>query len=201
MKNNNWKRIGKGAALAIAIVVGGGFALSAISNVGKEQDRADLLAIKAAYEDAINTGNAKGISAHLDPEFTYTTLTGLEIKGAQQFSDGIAAVKAFVGPKGSYTVSVQPAMGKTTFFKWKGNELAVARGTTTDKVTVDSGGKTVDYDFASLWFAVLNKDGGNWKLVHAYAMFTSNPFSDAQLQKFNAALTAGAPKTGEKKGG
>lgn len=198
-KEKNWIRIGKRTALAAGIFLAAGIGLHAVSNVGREADRAALLTIKDAYQEAINTGNTAKLAPHLDADFTYTTITGLEIKSAQEFTDGLAAVQSFLGAGGKYTVTVLPAMGKTSFWR----QMAFARGTTTDKVTVDSGGQKKDYDFGSLWFAVMSKDSGSWKLVHAYAMFTSNPFSQQQLDRFNAALSSGTKKApkGPTKGG
>ena len=187
-------KMGKTAALALAIVLGGGLVMHGITNVGHEADRAELQKLRGAYETAMNTGNFAGLTPLLDKDFTYTTILGNDIKSAAEFEGAYKAVQTVIGASkgGSYTVAVNPALGKTNFW----GDFAFTRGTTDEIVVTaeDVAGKVVKKTnkFGSLWFATAHKDNGTWKLVHAYAMFSKNPFSDQQVKDFTAALQKAA---------
>ncbi|TPW20944.1 MAG: hypothetical protein FD126_1178 [Elusimicrobia bacterium] len=187
-------KMGKTAALALAIVLGGGLVMHGVTNVGHEADRAELQKLRGAYETAMNTGNFASLTPLLDKDFTYTTILGNDIKSAAEFEGAYKAVQAVIGANkgGSYKVAVNPALGKTNFW----GDFAFTRGTTDETVITaeDVAGKVVKKtnNFGSLWFATAHKDNGAWKLVHAYAMFSKNPFSDQQVQDFTAALSKAA---------
>ena len=198
MNDCNARKAGKTALMALGIMLVGGLVMHALTNAGHEQDRADLLKLKVAYEKALNTGDFTDLKGGLDKDFTYTTILGNEIKSAAEFESAYKAIQKVIGADkgGSYKIAVTPALGKSNFWSRNGQEFAFTRGTTEETVVTaeDQAGAVVkkSNDFGSLWFATAHKDGNAWKLVHAYAMFSKNPFTDAQIAGFTAALQKAA---------
>ena len=198
MNDCKLRKAGKTALMALGIVMVGGLLMHALTNAGHEQDRADLLKLKASYEKALNSGDFTDLKTGLDKDFTYTTILGNEIKSAAEFENAYKAIQTVIGANkgGSYKITVTPALGKSNFWSKNGEEFAFTRGTTEETVVTaeDQAGKIVKKSnaFGSLWFATAHKDAGTWKLVHAYAMFSKNPFTQAQIDGFTAALQKAA---------
>ncbi|MBI3299083.1 MAG: hypothetical protein HYZ75_13020 [Elusimicrobia bacterium] len=193
----------KTGVMAMAIVFGAGLVMHALTNVGREEDRGKLRALGAAYEKALNKGDFTDLNNGLDANFTYTTILGNDIKSAAEFQAAYGAIRTVIGADkgGSYTVALTPGLGGANFYSTGGEDFAFIRGTSDETVVTaeaDKAGKVTkkSNNFGSLWFATAHKDknNGNWKLAHAYAMFSRNPFSDAQVKAFTAALQkASAP--------
>ena len=124
-----------------------------------EQDKDALRSLRATYEKAIAERDLELLKPHLAPDFTAVMITADEITGYDGILSYWKKVEDFLGPDGTYQVSVDP---DDTIFE--GN-IAIAKGRAKEQVV--RGGKHLD--FTSQWTAIARKEGDAWKIVRIQA--------------------------------
>lgn len=169
------------ALIVLGALTAGAMGVVAVTNVNHETDRKALLAIKDAYEQALNNDNLAGFTPHFDPAFNGVLATGAEISSTKEFEQHWAQIKGLVGigKGGKYSVKVVPVPMGTMFV----SDVAVSFGTTDDSLTLarEPGKK---YDFHTSWVAVSRNQGGTWKVasLHTSMLHPENTFNKAQLE-------------------
>jgi ketosteroid isomerase-like protein len=140
-----------------------------------ESDRADLRTIKAAYEEAVNSGDLSKIAPYLDKNVTGVMVTGEAVEGLEGLESYWKKIQTLIGPGGSYQVKVN--VDKTDLF----TDLAVSRGNTEDLVRLPAG---KELTFSSFWTAVCRKDNGKWKVLRMQASMdpVQNVFVSSRLK-------------------
>lgn len=146
-----------------------------LAKADDEADRVALRRIKAAYEEAVSTGNPSKIAPYLSDGITGVMVTGEPIQNFQSLEAYWTKVKSMIGDGGTYQVKV--TTDKTDLY---GN-LSVSRGTTEDVVHLANG---KEFKFNSLWTAVCHKEAGVWKVVRMQATMdpVNNPFITARIR-------------------
>jgi len=162
---------------------------SAAAQDPRTGDREQLRALLKRGADALNTRNLDSMSPYVTPEFTLITLDDKKLRG-------IAAVKDYYkslyeGP-GAVLKAIEThpeADDLTTFIDEK---AGVSWGTSKDRYTFTNGDAR---EMTSRWSAVVQKDGGTWKLVsvHFSANLLDNPVVDTvKASMRNLAIIVGA---------
>jgi ketosteroid isomerase-like protein len=148
-----------------------------------EAEHAALRKIKAAYEDAVNSGNPSKIGPFLGKEVTGVMVTGEPVQGLEGLESYWRKIQSLIGPGGSYQVKVN--VEKSDLY----GDLAVSSGTTDDVVRLANG---QELKFNSLWTTVCRKENGDWKLIRMQATMdpVENVFVSAKTKM--AKLTYGA---------
>ena len=126
---------------------------------GEEEDRASLRALKATYEEAINTNDLAKMTPYLSDSFQGVMVTGESVQGRSAVESYWKKIRAMIGSGGSYTVAVTP--GAVTLE----GDLAIASGSAQEVVI--SGGQQFRFD--SMWTAVCRRAGDGWKLERLQA--------------------------------
>jgi len=140
-----------------------------------EAEHTALRAIKAAYEQSVNSGNPAGLAPYLSDNVTGVMVTGEPVKGLDGLKTYWQKIQEMLGPGGSYHVTVNAE--KSDLF----GDIAVSHGTTEDRVTT-SGGK--EFKFSSNWTSVCHKENGAWKVIRMQATMdpVNNPFIAARVK-------------------
>lgn len=148
-------------------------ASSRASSLEQKADHEALRALVPLYEQAASEGKPSLLKPHLDPEFTGVMVTGEEVTGLSALEDYWRKIRALIGDGGKYTVKVNVAAPAII-----DGGLAVARGTTSERVVTESG---KEYHYTGYWTAVCRKTDGQWRLLRVQASMDpiSNPFVSA----------------------
>lgn len=153
------------------------FSLPAFAqNPADDAEWEKIRAMKPVYEQAVVTGKLEDLLPLLSKDFSVTTLTAESLKGFEQFKAYRDKIWTMMGQGGTYQTSIAYKPG------YLFGDVAVADGTTQDKV-VTSSGRT--FDFSSQWTAVFTKEGGAWKIfkIHASMDPLSNDFIKMDLKR------------------
>lgn len=150
-----------------------------------EADHDQLRAIRAIFEDAVNTRDIDKLAPILDDGITGVPVTGEEVRGM----DGLRAywrkVWEMIGEGGSYRVEVHPELSSLY------GDLAVARGSADERVVTDNGR---EFRYTSHWTAVARRVAdGTWKVLRMHSAMdpVNNPFVAAQVRASRIAYGAG----------
>ena len=145
------------------------------TGTGEEADHQALRAIRDAYQEAVNGNKLELLTPFLDPEFTGVMVTGEEVAGLKGLKDYWTKIQNLMGPGGKYAVKVNPDRSLIL------GDVALAKGTTEDRVTTDAG----DYAFGSAWTTVARKVNGQWKVLRVQGSMDpiGNPFVLAILKR------------------
>ncbi len=163
------------------------FVLAFSSSLALADDAAEhaaLRKIKAAYEDAVNSGNPSKIGPFLAKEATGVMVTGEPVAGLEGLESYWKKVQSLIGPGGSYQVKVN--VDKSDLY----GDLAVSSGTTDDVVRLADGR---ELKFNSLWTTICRKENGDWKLIRMQATMdpVDNVFVSAKLKMAKISFGAG----------
>lgn len=178
----------KGLIAAAAVLVAGvAIAASVANENGTEADKAQLRAIGAAYEMAVNQDNMAALQNHLASGFTATMATGHQVKSFDEFRAYWQTMKGLVGIgaglNGRYEAHLNP---QDSIFV---GDYAFSVGTSAETLVTDVPGAagaprvSNSYAFSSLWYAVSVKENGAWKLKSARVVVDPSHavFSSAKL--------------------
>ena len=140
-----------------------------------EAEHAALRKIKAAYEDAVNSGNPSKIGPFLGKEVTGVMVTGEPVQGLESLESYWKKIQSIIGQGGSYHVNVN--VSKSDLY----GDTAVSSGTTEDVVRLANGR---ELKFNSLWTTVCRKENGDWKIIRMQATMdpVENVFVSARLK-------------------
>jgi len=146
----------------------------------EEAEHAALRAMKAAYEEAVNTSNLSKFAPFLSESITGVMVTGEEVQGFPSIESYWKKIKELIGEGGSYHVTINP--DRSELF----GDLAIGHGSTDDVVRLPNG---KELKFNSHWTAVFRKQNGSWKVLRMQA--TMDPVDNVFTRwKMNAAKVA-----------
>ena len=147
------------------------FATPASAQEERHQDHEQLRALLTRGAEAMNTRRLDEITPYLHPDFTLITVDNRKLKGIselqtywQELFDGETPLLK--------SVEIRPEADELTTFL--DEDSGVVFGKSNDRYTFTDGDVR---DMTSRWSAVVEKDGGTWKLVsvHFSANLLDNP--------------------------
>ncbi len=122
-------------------------------------DRAAILTLQAAYEDAVNAGDLKALLPHLSRDFQGDMVTGDKVSGRGQlleFWGRLSRALRDGDNSGSYRVRLHPEEVRID------GDSAQARGSTSEEVVLPDG-QVLRY--SSVWSSRLRREGGRWVIA------------------------------------
>lgn len=176
-------------AARLGIVVLALHACLAGAQEARKEDHDQLRALLKRGAEALSTRNLDSMAPYVHPDFTVITIDDKKLKGIpalKQYYNNLfegqgALLKA---------MEVRPEADEVTQFL--DDNSGVSYGTSQDRYTFIDGDVR---EMKTRWSAVVQKDGGTWKLVgvHFSGNIFSNPVLDAaKTQARNLVIGAGA---------
>ena len=150
-----------------------------VPDAAYEAEREELLALKALYQRAVEEEDPSLLAPHLHQRFTGVMVTGEAVASFEEIEDYWRRIQELMGEGGKYSLEVSAGEKVSVF-----GDLAVAHGTTSDKVVTGTGKK---YLFNSNWTAVCKKEDGAWKILRIH-----DSMSDSITNEFVQAMLGGA---------
>ncbi len=134
-----------------------------------------LRAIKALYEEVVQSDNLTRLLPYLPDKLTAVTPTGETLKNPQELQAYFHKIWEMIGKAGTYQVKVD--VEHTELY----GDLALSYGTA-DELIRTAAGK--EWRFPMLWTAVLRKDGEQWQMVRMHGSLDplTNVFVTTQLR-------------------
>ena len=141
----------------------------ATTDARTEAEHEALRQLRAIYEGAIRDGRLENLAPYLADDFHGVMVTGRVVNGLGELKQYWSDIHQLMGNGGKYTTTLTPDLSVIL------GDVALARGTSADVVTTDTGQQ---YRFTSMWTAVLQKQDGRWKLRQAQGTIdpVDNPF-------------------------
>lgn len=147
------------------VVVGEAFEAEAAHDALRE--------LRKIYEQAVNENKVELLEPYIDEDFTGVMVTGDLVSSYAELQDYWQGIQDQL-KGGTYVTALEPDLS------WlHNNDIAVAKGTTTDLVTSSQG---TEFHFTSSWTAVLVNRDGAWKLRRIQG--TMDPIGNEFVQKF-----------------
>ena len=144
--------------------------------IDTEADHNQLRAMRATFEDAVNSRNIERLAPILDENVTGVPVTGEEVRGFAGLRAYWEKVWDMIGEGGSYHVEVHPELSDLY------GDLAIARGWADERVVTNMGR---EFRYKSHWTAVARRNAeGNWKLLRMHSSMdpVNNPFVHAEVR-------------------
>jgi hypothetical protein len=164
-------------------------ASAVVAQEPRKEDHDQLRALMKKGADALTTRNIDSMAPYVFPGFTVITLDDKKLKGLPEVKQYYGNL--FDGPNAMLkAMEVRPEADDVTQFL--DDNSGVSYGVSNDRYTFRDGDVR---DMKSRWSAVVQKDGGTWKLVsvHFSGNLLQNPVLDAAKSTVrNAAIIAGA---------
>lgn len=137
--------------------------------IDTQADREALRQLKSIYEQAIHENRVDALRPHLHADFHGVMVTGRAVNSFDDLQKYWRDIRDLIGEGGTYTTTLNPEVSDIV------GDITLARGTT-DDVVVTSDRK--EFQFNTLWTAVLQKQDGQWKIrrVHGSMDPVDNPF-------------------------
>ncbi|MDA8018781.1 MAG: nuclear transport factor 2 family protein [Thermoanaerobaculia bacterium] len=114
-----------------------------------------LRELRTIYERAVNENRLELLEPHLEDGVVGVMVTGEVVEGFDGLRTYWRNLLDLIGEGGSYTTTLEPQLS------WIHGDVAVAKGSTRDVVTIASG---KEYHFTSSFTAVLVDHGAQWKI-------------------------------------
>lgn len=137
----------------------------------RDQDREQLRAIQAVFEQAIKNNSIEDIRQHTHKDFSFVSFTDRSFKDFDSFAKQWGVTRQqMLGKKGTFTSQLNP---EPTFFY---DDIAICHGCASNQMK-DSHGK--DFVYTSNWTVVCKKEQEDWKVVRAHNSL--DPFANPML--------------------
>ena len=149
-------------------------------------DHDALRALKSVYEDSVMKNDLDALAPFLHPNFSGIMLTGERVTSLDELKSYWGKIRGMMGGGGKYTFVIEPEESVLL------GEVALAKGTTQDKVVTGGG---TEYSFDTAWTAVLQRTGGQWKILRIQGSM------DPLTNEFVTSAVGGATTTGALLGG
>lgn len=165
----------KALRFAVLVLLTLGLSPPASAQEERSQDHEQLRALLRRGAEALTTRQVDPMAPYLHPEFTVVTVDNRKLKGIaelQRYWNELFGGKAPL----LKSMEARPEADKLTTFL--DDNTGVVYGTSNDRYTFADGDVR---EMTSIWSAVVQKDGGIWKLVsvHFSANVLDNPVLDA----------------------
>jgi ketosteroid isomerase-like protein len=139
----------------------------------EEAEHQAIRELRALVEQAIRDNRLDLLADALHSDFHGIMLTGRAVNNMSELREYWQGIQALMGEGGRYTTTVNPERSVIL------GDLALARGTTDDVVVTGDG---EEYRFTTMWTAVLQKEGGRWKLRRVQG--TIDPIGNPFVREF-----------------
>lgn len=136
----------------------------------REQDRKQLRAIQAVFEDAVLNNTIGKLQAHIHPDFSFVSFSDSLFTNFDAFTTQWEKTRAEMVGSGSFSTSLNPEPA------WFNDDIAVTFGNSNNKL-VNPKGKAFDY--SSNWTVIFKREGDAWKVLRAHNSL--NPFGNPML--------------------
>jgi ketosteroid isomerase-like protein len=156
-----------------------------VAGASDEVEHEALRQMRAIYEQAIRDNRLDALAPFLHQDFKGVMVTGRDVTGLNGLKGYWSDIQALIGEGGRYTTTLKPELSVLL------GDVALARGSS-DDVVVTSDGQ--EFRFTSLWSAVLQKEGGQWKLRQAQG--TIDPVDNPFVREFTRRAVMGAGAVG-----
>jgi ketosteroid isomerase-like protein len=156
-----------------------------VADASDEVEHEALRQLRGIYEQAIRDNRLEGLAPLLHQDFKGVMITGRNVAGLDELKTYWSDIHALMGEGGRYTTTLNPELSVLL------GDVALARGTS-DDVVVTSDGQ--EFRFTSLWSAVLQKEGGAWKLRQVQG--TIDPVDNPFVREFTRRSVMGAGALG-----
>jgi ketosteroid isomerase-like protein len=141
----------------------------AVVNADDEVEHEALRQLRALYEQAIRDNRVEALAPFLHEDFHGVMVTGRNVNGLEELKGYWSDIHALMGDGGRYTTTLKPERSVLI------GDIALARGSSDDVVVTGNG---QEFRFTSLWSAVVQKEGGRWKVRQVQGTIdpVNNPF-------------------------
>ncbi len=160
---------------AVLAVLSLGLATPASAQEARSQDHEQLRALLKLGAEAMSTRQLDAIAPYLHPEFVLVTVDNRKLKGTAELQQYWNELFDGEAPR-LKSMEVHPEADELTTFL--DEDSGVVYGTSKDRYTFTDGDVR---EMTSRWSAMVQKDGGTWKLasVHISADLLDNPVLNA----------------------